>query len=110
MPAPALLPILMALAPALAGLFGGIGAGKSASGDRRESRRRYDLERGDIQARSDSTSKLRDRLNFMLQQRLGMPERRARPPDWSGNQSLGGYDEDELNKRMTTYQYGMGGY
>ena len=107
---PLTLQLLMALAPTLGGFFGGIGAGKSANADRKESARRYDIGRGDIQARSDSSSKLRDRLNFMLQQRLGMPERTARPPDWSGNQSLGGYDEDELNKRMTTYQYGMGGY
>ena len=55
MPAPALIPLLTAIAPALSGLFGGIGQAKAAKASAAESRRQYDLERGDKEARSRMT-------------------------------------------------------
>ena len=74
-----------------------------------EARRQFDLDRGDKEARSRMSGPARDKLMYMLMQRLGMPSRELKKPGWADEGQLGGYDMNDFNQRMGAYQPGMGG-
>ena len=108
------------IANALGGLFGGRAKDKESKRQAALQGRQLDMEAGDraigVQRGLDMTP-IRDRIMFMLQNRLGQSPGQFRPADvfnmgsgvQAGPVQLGGVNLDDLAQQNAGYKPGMGG-
>lgn len=107
--------LLMALAPMLGGLFSGAQQAGAQGASTEEQKRQFDILQGNRQRGLQETAPMRDKLMYMLQTRMGLPQQQFKPHDifnpsyGSGPAQMGGYDVDAYNKGISGYQTGMGG-
>ena len=112
---PMTIALISGLLQGAGGLFGGMQQAGAQNAGTEEQRRQFDLMRKERLGRGLETAPMRDRLAYMLQARLGLPEREMKvhdifnPSYGSGQAQQGGYDRTAYADLVKAYQPGMGG-